>query len=208
MRDIFGRFSIIWCLRCHTTDIIFVKKNFFMPHLFLFSLQLHFWNFLLEISIWNRGFKTERRTLKNDYENEDWNMLSFRRPAIQKSRVGRERMIKELNISFLLLGLLFSASSFRLRKSEDSMLSNVWNLPTFRVWFIDLVWVSFPFGFIDLKTLVWLALLFHSADALNMWRDLKQFFYLFRILCRMWNLMFFTTEYIVKYFGYKENCFW
>lgn len=122
------------------------KKNFFMPHLFLFSLQLHFWNFLLEISIWNRGFKTERRTLKNDRKNEDWNVLSFRRPAILKRRVGRERMIKELNISFLLLGLLFSASSFRLRKSsfsnEDSMLSNVWNLPTFGVWFIDLVWVS------------------------------------------------------------------
>lgn len=184
-----------------------------MPHLFLFSLQLHFWNFLLEISIWNRGFKTERRTLKNDCKNEDWNVLSFRRPAIQKSRVGRERMIKELNISFLLLGLLFSASSFRLRKSsfsnEDSMLSNVWNLPTFGVWFIDLVWVSIiPVRFYWFKNLGVACSFIPLADALNMWRDLKQFFYLFRILCRMWNLMFFTTEYIVKYFGYKENCFW
>lgn len=184
-----------------------------MPHLFLFSLQLHFWNFLLEISIWNRGFKTERRTLKNDRKNEDWNVLSFRRPAILKRRVGRERMIKELNISFLLLGLLFPPPAFvfgkalSVTKTQCSRTCEICR-PLGCGSSVLCGCLSFPFGFIDLKTSVWLALLFHSADALNMWRDLKQFFYLFRILCRMWNLMFFTTEYIVKYFGYKENCFW
>lgn len=183
-----------------------------MPHLFLFSLQLHFWNFLLEISIWNRGFKTERLTLKNNCKNEDWNVLSFRRPAIQKSRVGREKMIKELNNPFCCLVCFFPPPAFvfgkalSVTKTQCSRTCEICR-PLGCGSSILCGCLSFPFGFIDLKTLVWLALLFHSADALNMWRDLKQFFYLFRILCCMWNLMFFYHRVHCKVFWIQRELF-